>query len=401
MSFFKYLLSKFFNIIISSGIICTLLLGLSAKPAFAQFTPSINVQKPNVQKTVVEVRINAKVGRFRTDPISSTAFQTDILLTDGKPEGNFELEQLNEKRGVLGLELDRVVTGGKPVINLVNIENGKAVITVPKARQVLNNHCMYLGKAKITLFDGKFDGPSQGLPDSFNFEFTPDDLTPDSHPESCSSGALPGPIRRPIPINLTREVFPPNEIEISITSVTQCSKGGCVPFPPPIPGPPVPGPPDPLASSPVFDEDFYLMSYADLRKAFGTNRVSASKHWLKYGIKEGRRSSPAFDARYYLGKYPDLQKVFGADNYKGANEHWLNFGVAEGRQGSADFDPKFYLSNNPDVARAFGANNYKGAIEHWLSNGLAEGRQGSADFDPKFYLYNNPDVASGLSRLIL
>ena len=156
------------------------------------------------------------------------------------------------------------------------------------------------------------------------------------------------------------------------------------------------GSPDPgnaSSNSPIFDANFYLMSYGDLRNAFGTNQGAAKDHWLTNGIKEGRRSSPAFDVQYYLSLYPDLQNAFGSSNYSAAIDHWLTNGIKEGRRSSIVFDVKYYLNKYPDLQNAFGSNNYSAAVNHWLTNGVSEGRQGSPDFDPKFYLSNNPDVA--------
>ena len=147
------------------------------------------------------------------------------------------------------------------------------------------------------------------------------------------------------------------------------------------------------ARSPVLDADFYIMSYGDLRNAFGTNQGAAKNHWLTSGIKEGRRSSLAFDVGYYLNLYPDLQNAFGASNYSAAVNHWLTFGIKEGRRSSVVFDVGYYLNLYPDLQNAFGASNYSAAVNHWLTFGVSEGRQGSPDFDPKFYLSNNPNVA--------
>ncbi|MBD2055326.1 hypothetical protein H6F88_04680 [Oculatella sp. FACHB-28] len=147
-----------------------------------------------------------------------------------------------------------------------------------------------------------------------------------------------------------------------------------------------------FSSSPVFDPDFYLMSYGDLRNAFGTNQGAARNHWLTYGIQEGRRSSPAFDVQYYLSFYPDLQNAFSND-YTAAINHWLTYGIQEGRRSSIVFDVQYYLNRYSDLQSAFGAQNYSAAVDHWLTYGVSEGRQGSPDFDPSFYLSNNPDVA--------
>lgn len=149
-----------------------------------------------------------------------------------------------------------------------------------------------------------------------------------------------------------------------------------------------------FSNPPVFDPEFYLRTYGDLRNAFGTSEGDAKNHWLTNGIKEGRRSSPAFDVRYYLNLYPDLQNAFGTSNYSSAIDHWLTFGIKEGRRSSIVFDVKYYLNKYPDLQNAFGSSNYSAAVNHWLTYGVSEGRQGSSDFDPKFYLSNNPDVAN-------
>jgi len=147
-----------------------------------------------------------------------------------------------------------------------------------------------------------------------------------------------------------------------------------------------------FSSSPVFDPDFYLMTYGDLRNAFGTDQGAARNHWLTYGIQEGRRSSPAFDVRYYLSSYSDLRNAFSND-YAAAINHWLTYGIREGRRSSIVFDVQYYLNRYSDLQNAFGAQNYSAAVDHWLTYGVSEGRQGSPNFDPRFYLSNNPDVA--------
>jgi hypothetical protein len=86
------------------------------------------------------------------------------------------------------------------------------------------------------------------------------------------------------------------------------------------------------SSSWVFDPSFYLRSYADLSKAFGTDRAAAERHWLSRGILEGRQGSPDFSTKCYLARYSDLQKAFGA-NFSKALDHYLNRGIIEARNG--------------------------------------------------------------------
>ena len=69
----------------------------------------------------------------------------------------------------------------------------------------------------------------------------------------------------------------------------------------------------------------------DLRNAFGENKMEYVKHFLRYGLNEGRRASNEFDPMFYKNKYPDLQKAFG-DHMKSYYQHYLQFGRFEGRQ---------------------------------------------------------------------
>lgn len=83
------------------------------------------------------------------------------------------------------------------------------------------------------------------------------------------------------------------------------------------------------------------------------------KKWYKV-IKE----NDLFDVKYYLFTYPDIRKK-GVDPIK----HYIKFGVDEGRNPSADFDTKFYLDSNPDVVES-GIN----PLAHYILYGKEEGR---------------------------
>lgn len=145
------------------------------------------------------------------------------------------------------------------------------------------------------------------------------------------------------------------------------------------------------SSSFLFDADFYLYLYSDLRRAFGKDRAAARRHWETYGIKEGRTASPGFSVRYYLSKYGDLRRAFGT-NYRAAINHWLKYGKKEGRRTSRAFDVKYYLSHHGDLTRAFGAKNYAAAVKHWLKYGIKEGRSTAKDFSVRSYLKRYGDL---------
>ncbi len=158
--------------------------------------------------------------------------------------------------------------------------------------------------------------------------------------------------------------------------------------------PPLVGIPDATATDArVLDAGFYLRIHGDLQAAFGGDTGQATRHWLTFGTREGRRANTLLDTPYYLGRHGDLINAFGADNER-AIEHWVNNGLGEGRRSSLEFDVAWYLNNHGDLLNAFGAGNYAAAADHWINNGLAEGRQSSADFNVGHYLGAHGDLVN-------
>ena len=82
--------------------------------------------------------------------------------------------------------------------------------------------------------------------------------------------------------------------------------------------------------SPVFDPNYYLNKYADLKKAFGTNKEKAFNHFTTYGMKEQRQANAAFNVNYYKANYADLQKAF-KDDYPAYYKHYCVYGKKEKR----------------------------------------------------------------------
>ena len=62
---------------------------------------------------------------------------------------------------------------------------------------------------------------------------------------------------------------------------------------------------------------------------FGTNTTEAVKHYIYYGMKEGR-GTDGFNAVSYLNNYADLRNAFGNDQEL-ATKHYVEFGFNEGR----------------------------------------------------------------------
>jgi hypothetical protein len=156
--------------------------------------------------------------------------------------------------------------------------------------------------------------------------------------------------------------------------------------------PPLIGIPEATATdAKVLDAGLYLRIYGDLQAAFGADTHAATRHWLTYGTREGRRANTVFDAPFYLRHHADLSAAFGDDNER-AIEHWINNGLQEGRRSSLEFDVAWYLNNHNDLVNAFGPGNHAAAVQHWMNHGLSEGRRSSADFDVGYYLGAHPDL---------
>ena len=88
-------------------------------------------------------------------------------------------------------------------------------------------------------------------------------------------------------------------------------------------------------------------------------------------------TSLTFDMDYYYNAYPDLQAALGYD-YNSLYRHYLDFGLAEGRSGSAEFNCLVYRNNYPDLQAVFG-NDYRAYCVHYENYGKAEGRSAAGD----------------------
>ena len=141
---------------------------------------------------------------------------------------------------------------------------------------------------------------------------------------------------------------------------------------------------------PYFDAYIYDHIYHDLQNAFKGDIHQLKKHYIQYGMSEGRIMNLVFDANFYHQTYPDLANAFGG-NKQQLYEHYMSYGIKEGRQASIFFNPVFYLNNYADLRNAFG-NDYKQALDHFVTFGINEGRRGSKEFDVAFYRANYSDL---------
>lgn len=81
---------------------------------------------------------------------------------------------------------------------------------------------------------------------------------------------------------------------------------------------------------PVYNYNYYKNKYADLRKAFGTDKKAYFKHFCEHGMKEGRQAASAFNVTNYKKRYADLRKAFG-ENLPEYYKHYCLYGKKENR----------------------------------------------------------------------
>ncbi len=144
----------------------------------------------------------------------------------------------------------------------------------------------------------------------------------------------------------------------------------------------------------TFDVYSYKNAYPDLRKNFLNDYKKYYIHYVNYGRKENRVTSgvtsiknpvtvynnvdysKVYDFNYYINKYPDMKKIYQNDDM-GALRHFVLYGIKEGRQGSANFNLQIYRQNSPDLQKYYGfasENNIK-YVAHYIYHGYKENRK--------------------------
>ena len=82
----------------------------------------------------------------------------------------------------------------------------------------------------------------------------------------------------------------------------------------------------------VYDYNDYVARYPDIKKAFGQNDTAVLRHFVTFGMKEGRQASPLFRVQTYRSRYADLNKAYGT-RWERYYRHYLQYGQREGRRG--------------------------------------------------------------------
>lgn len=95
------------------------------------------------------------------------------------------------------------------------------------------------------------------------------------------------------------------------------------------PGPEV----DPSVYRVLFDSQYYVGRYPDVRESCGYSEEAVWDHFVDYGLEEGRQGSRCFKVQFYMDRYPDLKEAFG-DDLEAYYVHFVENGMKEGRLGT-------------------------------------------------------------------
>lgn len=134
-----------------------------------------------------------------------------------------------------------------------------------------------------------------------------------------------------------------------------------------------------LRESGLFEENWYLLEYPDVRLA----GMDALEHFCRFGWREGRKPNPFFDTDWYVRSYGEL---IGEVN---PLADYILRGEKIGRKPARGFDPVEYQFTH-ELASS------ESPLRHVLDRAakLASREQLlPEDFDPALYLEANPDVA--------
>ncbi len=147
----------------------------------------------------------------------------------------------------------------------------------------------------------------------------------------------------------------------------------------------------------VYDYNYYISRYPDIKKAYGGNENAVLAHFVNYGMKEGRQACSNFNVMSYAYKYSDLRKAYKND-LKKYYMHYINYGKKEGRTAvgttsiqncvtvyngkdySTVYNGTYYASKYIDIRKAYGLDD-TAMLRHFINYGMKEGRQGIATFN--------------------
>ncbi|SER41105.1 hypothetical protein SAMN02910429_00013 [Lachnobacterium bovis] len=160
--------------------------------------------------------------------------------------------------------------------------------------------------------------------------------------------------------------------------------------------------------SAVYNYNYYIEHNKDVAAAFPNDDVATLKHFVEFGMKEGRQAAENFNFQSYKYEYKDLREAFGHDKER-YYLHYISNGQREGRQAtgvtsirdgvtslngvdySLIYNYIHYIENNSDVAASY-PNDDEAVLKHFVEYGMREGRNSIEGFNVQAYKENNVDL---------
>ncbi|MCQ2493249.1 MAG: methyltransferase domain-containing protein [Lachnospiraceae bacterium] len=82
---------------------------------------------------------------------------------------------------------------------------------------------------------------------------------------------------------------------------------------------------------PVFDLDYYIENNPDVSEYYNGDKEAIFKHFVRYGMFEGRKSKASFDVFAYAHLNSDIKEKFGA-YIREYYVHYIEYGLGENRK---------------------------------------------------------------------
>ena len=160
----------------------------------------------------------------------------------------------------------------------------------------------------------------------------------------------------------------------------------------------------------IYDYNVYTSNNPDVKNAFDGDEYKVLEHFVKNGMREGRKSINTFDLTSYKYANQDLRIAYRNDNEK-YYRHYMNYGKNEGRKATGvtyitqpvtklngvDYSPVYdynaYVKAYPDVARQY-KNDDVAVLEYFINSGMAKGDKGNNTFDVNSYKNAYADLRS-------
>ncbi|MBE6928599.1 MAG: hypothetical protein E7467_09005 [Ruminococcaceae bacterium] len=123
----------------------------------------------------------------------------------------------------------------------------------------------------------------------------------------------------------------------------------------------------------IFDTQYYADQHPDLKNAYGYDEEKLYKHFVNFGIEEGRCASPFFDIRFYMNQNGQNFLYTNKGDYEKAFQHFVsNYKSTKLMKLSPTFDPNVYVTMHTDLEGSsqfallqhYAANDY---LKNWIA----------------------------------